>query len=101
VNDIRRGSYTVRSVAHKRGYGYNYTNTYSIEIDPKEASPFDVPIPYLITYVAAIGIGIAALSFFFVRVIKTPKPSTDEVDEIEEEDEEEIEDVDLEEYETD
>lgn len=98
---IGRGSYTVHSVAHKRGYGYNVTNIFSIEIDPREASPYPIPIPYIITYVAAIGIGIAALSFFFVRVIKTPKPTIEEAEEIEEEDEEEVEEVDLEEYETD
>ncbi len=95
--NISKGSYTVYTVAHKRGYGFNVTNVYSIEIFPRDPSPYPVAIPYIITYVAAIGIGFAAISFFFVRVLKAPKTITEEIEEIEEEDEEEI---DLEEYES-
>lgn len=96
--NISKGIHTVHSLAHKRGYGYNLTNTYAIEVYPKDRDPFDLPIPYIITYAAAIIIGIAAFSFFFVRVLKTPKTTIEDVEEIEEEIDE---DMDLEEYESD
>ncbi|MHA1213407.1 MAG: hypothetical protein ACTSSH_13230 [Candidatus Heimdallarchaeota archaeon] len=61
-------------------------------------------IPYLITYISSLIVGIAALALFFIRVIKVPKTkATSEADDDTEagEDETETEDeIDLDEYET-
>ncbi|NHJ48156.1 MAG: hypothetical protein FK733_10250 [Asgard group archaeon] len=97
-NLLKSGTYSVQAVAHKRGYGYNLTSSYYIEIEPAEPSKLPVPIPYIITYVASILIGIVGISFFFIRVLRAPK-----IEAVEEESETEVEeeDEDLEEYETD
>ena len=48
----------------------------------------------------SIGVGIVALSFFFVRVLKQPKTEATEED-LEEDEEEDEDEIDLDEYETD
>ncbi|NPE08118.1 MAG: hypothetical protein GNW80_07550, partial [Asgard group archaeon] len=97
TSNLKRGFASVNIVAHKRGYGFNITQEIFLEINPREAVPFDVPIPYIITFVITIVIGVLALVFIFIRVIRTPK-TEDAVEDIEEEEPEE--EIDLEEYET-
>jgi len=100
TSDLKKGIVSINIVAHKRGYGYNITDEIFIQVNPREAIPFDVPILYVITFVLTIGIGVVALALFFVRVIKAPK-AEDEIAEIDEEEEEELEDdIDLDEYES-
>ncbi|MCK5046813.1 MAG: cupredoxin domain-containing protein [Candidatus Heimdallarchaeota archaeon] len=98
TNNLSKGIASVDIIAHKRGYGYNITEEIFLQINPREAVPYDVPILYIITFVITIGIGVLAFVFVFVRVIKTPK-TEDAVEDIEEEEEPE-EEIDLAEYET-
>ncbi len=103
TNEIGRGTVYINIVGHKRGYGYNTTTDLYLEVFPPRPEPLDVPIPYIITFALTIIIGLIALTFFFVRVVKTPKGTPSEKSEEPEEalDEEEGEDaVDLDEYET-
>ena len=103
TNEIGRGTVYINIVGHKRGYGYNTTTDLYLEVFPPGPEPLDVPIPYIITFALTIIIGLIALTFFFVRVVKTPKGTPSEKSEEPEEelDEEEGEDaVDLDEYET-
>ncbi|MHA1220670.1 MAG: hypothetical protein ACTSQB_02945 [Candidatus Heimdallarchaeota archaeon] len=104
TTNIRRGTVYINAVAHKRGYGYNVTNDYYLEVFQTEPGPMSLAIPYLITYISSLIVGIAALALFFIRVIKVPKTkATSEADDDTEagEDETETEDeIDLDEYET-
>jgi len=104
---IKIGTVYANAIAHKRGYGYNSTRDYYIQILPPAAKTLDFPIPYIITFVLSSLIGIAALSFFFVRVLRIPKEAEiaegvdkDEESEEEDLDEYETEETDLDEYET-
>jgi hypothetical protein len=97
TSDLKKGIASINIVAHKRGYGFNITEEKYLQINPRQAVPFDVPILYIITFVITIGIGVIALALFFIRVIRTPK-TDEEVVEVEEEEEPE-EDIDLDEYE--
>ncbi len=99
TQNLKKGIVSINIVAHKRGYGYNITEEMFIQVSPSEATPFDVPILYIITFVITVGIGVVALTLFFIRVIKTPK-SIEEIEEEDEEEEELEDDIDLEEYET-
>ncbi|NHJ33356.1 MAG: hypothetical protein FK732_10885 [Asgard group archaeon] len=99
TQDLEKGTININVVAYKRGYGFNITSDIYVEINPGEAIPFDVPILYIITFVISVGIGILALVFFFIRVIKTPKIEED-AEVIEEEEEAELHEYVLEEYET-
>lgn len=98
TTNLEKGFVSVNIVAHKRGYGFNITEEVYLEIHPGEATPYHVPILYIITFVITIGIGVLALVFTFIRVIRTPK--TEDADEDIEEEEEPEEEIDLEEYET-
>ncbi len=100
TQEIRRGTVYINVLSHKRGYGYNITNDIYVEIFTAEAEPLPVPILYIITYVISIAIGIIALTFFYIKVVRTYKVETAVEDDIEEVEEDES-DVDLEEYETD
>ncbi|NHJ03360.1 MAG: hypothetical protein EAX90_00915 [Candidatus Heimdallarchaeota archaeon] len=96
---IKIGTVYANAIAHKRGYGYNSTRDYYFNILPPAAKILDFPIPYIITFVLSSLIGIAALSFFFVRVLRIPKEA--EIAEGEDKDKEsEEEEEDLDEYET-
>ncbi|MGC9778056.1 MAG: hypothetical protein HZR80_02310 [Candidatus Heimdallarchaeota archaeon] len=97
---IRRGTVYINVISHKRGHGYNITNDIYVEIFTAEADPLPVPIPYIISYVISIAIGIVALTFFYIKVVRTHKVETAVEDDIKEVEEDESE-VDLEEYETD
>ena len=99
TKDIGKGTVYIDMVAYKQGYGFNNTDAFYVTIDPAAEEPLFVSVLYIITYVISIGIGIVALSFFFVRVLKQPKTEAaeDEVDSNEEDEDE----VDLDEYETD
>lgn len=99
---IGKGTVYINIVGHKRGYGYNTTTDIYLEVFPPGPEPLDVPIPYIITFALTIIVGLVALTFFFIRVIKTPKVAPSEKPEESEEelDEEEKDEVDLDEYET-
>ncbi len=102
TNDIKKGTVYINIVGHKRGYGYNTTTDLYLEVFPPGAVPLDVPIPYIITFALTIIVGLVALTFFFIIVVKTPKVTSEKTEESEEtsDDEEETEDeVDLDEYE--
>jgi heme/copper-type cytochrome/quinol oxidase subunit 2 len=101
LGNLSTGTYSVQALAHKRGYGYNLTQSFYIEIDPKDPSKLDLPIVYVLTFVAAVGVGIAGMTLFFIRVIRTPKTEVEKEVKIEEDEEEIEEEVDLEEYESD
>lgn len=103
TNEIGKGTVYINIVGHKRGYGYNTTTDLYVEVFPPGPEPLDVPVLFIITFVLTIIVGLVALTFFFIRVVKTPKGTPSEkTEESEEEfDEEEDEDaVDLDEYET-
>ncbi|MCG3252558.1 MAG: cupredoxin domain-containing protein [Candidatus Heimdallarchaeota archaeon] len=99
TTNLKKGFVSVNIVAHKRGYGFNITEEIFLEINPGEAVPYDVPILYIITFVLTIGIGVLALAFIFIRVIRAPK-TEDAAEDIEEEETESDEEIDLDEYET-
>lgn len=94
---IKIGTVYANAIAHKRGYGYNSTRDYYIDILPPAAKQLKIPIPFIITFVLSSLVGIAALSFFFVRILRVPKE--EEMTEGAEKEEESEED-DLDEYET-
>lgn len=105
TTNITKGTVYIEAVAHKRGYGYNVTTPYYVQINPREPGEYNVAIPYIITYALTIIIGIGAMSLVFIRVLKAPKiahepemTSSTEDDEIEEEENED--EADLGEYET-
>jgi len=98
TSDIKRGFVYIDIVAYKPGFGFNSTTPIYVTIDPPLEQPLFVSVLYIITYVISIGIGIVALTFFFVRVLSQPKTKAEEaVDEVEEDEDA----VDLDEYETD
>ena len=97
TTSIKTGTVYVNALAHKRGYGYNTTRDYYIDVYPPDPEPLATPIPYILTFVLSGAVGIAAITFFFIRVVKVPGSKKDiETTEVEEE----IEEDDLDEYET-
>ena len=98
TKDIKRGTVYIDIVAYKHGYGFNSTAPLYVTIDPATETPLFVSVLYIITYVISIGIGIVALSFFFVRVLKQPKTEVADT-EVEVDDEEDEDAVDMDEYE--
>ncbi|MFW9921879.1 MAG: cupredoxin domain-containing protein [Candidatus Thorarchaeota archaeon] len=99
TDHITVGTVYINFQAHQRGYGYNTTRDFYVVVNPAAPVGLDIPIVYLITYIASIVIGIVALTFFFVRVMKTPK-ITQVSEVVEELEEAETEEVNLDEYET-
>ncbi|MHA1187136.1 MAG: cupredoxin domain-containing protein [Candidatus Heimdallarchaeota archaeon] len=101
TSDIGIGTVYIDMVAYKQGYGFNNTDAFYVTVDPPKEEPLFVSVLYIITYVISIGIGIVALSFFFVRVLKQPKTVAEAAEEEVDSDEEDEDEVDLDEYETD
>jgi len=101
TTNITKGTVSIDAVAHKRGYGYNVTTPYYVEINPREPGEYYVAIPYIITYVITIIVGIGAMSLFFIRVLKTPKTvrESETTSTADDEIEEDEDTVDLDEYE--
>ena len=94
---IKTGTVYVNALAHKRGYGYNTTRDYYVDVFPPDPETLAFPIPYILTFVLSSAIGIAAITFFFIRVVRTPESKKELETTVDEELEEE---EDLEEYET-
>ncbi len=78
TNEINKGTVYINVVAHKRGYGYNTTQDIYLEVYPQGPEPQNVPIPYIITFALTIIVGVVAITFFFVRVVKTSDVSSPE-----------------------
>lgn len=99
---INKGTVYINTIAHKRGYGYNYTQPFYIQIYPDEPTPFKVPVLLIITFVLAIGVGAAAITFFYIKSRQEIKEQAidEELLEKGEESQKEKEEAILEEYET-
>jgi hypothetical protein len=96
---IIRGTVSVNIVAHKRGYGYNTTKSYAIQIFPRPPEKLPIPILYIITFVLSVGVGAAAIAFFTIRVLKGSQlPVVTDIEDAEETEDDE-EEIDLDEYE--
>ncbi|MBD3193097.1 MAG: hypothetical protein GF308_20845 [Candidatus Heimdallarchaeota archaeon] len=100
---INKGTVYINTIAHKRGYGYNYTKPIYLQIYPDEPEPFPVSVFLIITFVLSVGFGAVAITLFFINSRQELKEQeiTEELLEKKEEEKVEEEESILEEYEVD
>jgi len=96
---IPRGTFEFEAIAHKRGFGYNITSRFAVEIFPSDPEPLPVSAIYIITFSLSAGIGVVAIAFFAKSLAQKPKDEQVSEEEAETATKEE-EEADLNEYET-